>query len=152
MLTLYTEGDENNDPEKRKTPFSNIKMIYSIIVVHLLLLVTIVVIYFTDFSLIMQIGIGILCAIITFYIAQRFIVKHKNFAHLFHLIGAITLFLLMVQTAVELFPNNRLPIAVVVLFNCFGWIVIGYRWKIKYFQIAGICGILLFIGFFLATI
>lgn len=147
LITLYTEGDEKNDPDFRKPPFLRLKTIYAIIFVHLLLLVTVVVIYFTDFSFIMQIAVVILCGAMIFFVAKKLLLTNKNFAHLFYLIGAITFFLLMIEGAKKFFPENSLAIAVTVLVNSFAWIAIGYKWKIKYFQIAGIVSVLLFIAY-----
>lgn len=152
LLTLYTEGDEQNDPELRKTPKLTLRNVYSIFIVHFLLLITVVVIYFTDFSFVMQIAIGTICIVTMFWIAKKFVKYNKSFAHLFFLVGAITIFLLMVHGAVELFPNSRMAVATVVILNCLGWVVIGFKWLIKYFQVAGILGILLFILFFFINI
>lgn len=143
LLTLYTEGDEMNDPTSGTSKFSNLKAMYALMGVHLLLALSVVVIYFTDFSFLMQIAIGIICMAIVLYIAKKFIVNNKGFAHLFYLVGAIILFLVLVHITVTMFPDERIPLVVTVILNCIGWVAIGYRFAIKYFLIAGISGILL---------
>lgn len=150
LLTLYTEGEENTEhgsAEKRKLSSSSITFVYSFIFVHLLLFLTIVVIYFTNFSYVMQIALLVLFFIVSLWIAKRIVMTYKNVGYYYYLLAAIIFILLCLFLNQIFFYNSKSTLIAIVLVHFICWLFIGLKWKITYFTIAGAGGLLLFLLF-----
>lgn len=142
LLTLYSEGDEQFEPEQEKA-VAKFKLL-SVVFVQICLLLSVVVIYFTDFFVVMQIGICVLFIGITIFAAYKMASYSVLLSHFYYLVAAIILFLLMVYCTSIMFVNNQIAMGAVIFFTCIVWLTIGLKWKMSYFTIAGIGGFLLF--------
>ena len=146
LLSLYT-GGEGNSSQLEHHPIKKLKVLGTMALVTFMLLITFLVIYFTDFPMVMQITIGLLSALIIFTIARKSSSNTPFIGHFYYLITAILLFVFMVVVVDFFFPNNKTIIGLTILVTCMGWLVIGVKWKLKYFFIAGSAGLLLLILF-----
>ncbi|WP_209123024.1 hypothetical protein [Alkalihalobacillus sp. BA299] len=149
LLTLYTEGEEEQLTTNNKRSSVNIKSMITFFIVQFLLLLSVVVIYFTDFPFLLQMAFGIFCVFLISYIARKTTKYLSQLAHLYLLISAIILLLVIVQSIDQVLPSHRLAMSLVVLLNCIVWLFIGLKFKLKYFMIGGSVGVLLIIIFFL---
>ncbi|WP_216830038.1 hypothetical protein [Alkalihalobacterium elongatum] len=151
LLTLYSEGEEDYMKVEDGTTSSRryIKSILTFFLVQILLMISVVVIYFTDFPFLLQMASGIFCGVIILKIAKKTLNTLPHLAHLYFLISAITMLLILVQITQQVLPGNRIIMLLVILINCSSWLLIGMKFKLKYFIIAGSTGIILGIVFFI---
>ncbi|WP_096201293.1 hypothetical protein [Bacillus sp. FJAT-45350] len=151
LLSLYSEGNETKEePAQTQRSKWNIKVIYTFFLVNLSLALTVLVIYFTDFSFVMQMLLGTFFVVAIFFMGRKMFESHQMLAHLYYLVGALVLFILMVHGTDQLFPNNSLAMALTILLTCVTWLAIGVKFKLKYFTIAGSIGFVLLIFFLFA--
>lgn len=147
LLTLYTEGDapSSNQVKAKSFSLSGIKGLFSFILVQLLLIVTIVVIYFTDYSLGMQISFVLFASAFSSYTGIRTYKLDESFAKFYFLIASIKLFLIAFHTLNVVLEHSKTPSLILLLLTCLAWFFVGYRWKSKFFYIAATLGALSFI-------
>ncbi|WP_100406770.1 hypothetical protein [Bacillus solitudinis] len=145
LLTLYTEGEGDkqvSSPEGTAT-FVNKGLLFRFVAVQLSLVIAVLVIYFTDFSTLMQIGVVLLFSTIIFFIAKSTIMTVRTLGIFYFLIGALLLFLLTVQAIVTYTNTNQFMLASAVFVHCGAWVFIGWKWKMMYFTIAGGLGVVI---------
>lgn len=147
LLTLYTEGNAPSIKQLKPKSLSGIKGLFSFILVQMLLIITIVVIYFTDYSLGMQIAFVLFASAFSGYIGIRTYKLDESFAKFYFLIASIKLFLIAFHTLRELLEHSRTPLLILLLVTCIVWFFVGYRWKSKYFYIAAALGGISFFAF-----
>ncbi|WP_042345863.1 hypothetical protein [Bacillus massiliigorillae] len=133
LLALYSEGDEEEFVTVKRKP------LLSYLFVTLIIVSALIVNYFTENILSMQIPlylflIGLLIVITIFE-------YKKNGTLLIPLIAsAFVLVLLTVNTWESFFPKQMIFLYVGLLCNCLIWIVIGKKLSLQYFLVAGILG------------
>ncbi|OIJ16133.1 hypothetical protein BKP35_03920 [Anaerobacillus arseniciselenatis] len=151
LLTLYTEGEETGKNEQKlNSSVSNQLLMLLFMVIGMTLLgLTFLVIYFTDFSPLLQTALVIIFSGLMFFLA--FFVKkyEQRFAHFFILLGALIVFLASIDVIDYLFPNQPLAIMLTVFFTCIVWLFIGKKYKLKYFTISGAIGFIIVFYFLL---
>jgi hypothetical protein len=145
LLTLYTKGEHLNEDGKEKNHFIHFKAVMLFISIQALFLLAVLVIYFTDFSLLMQIAIVIFIAITMILITKK--TRNELLYSLYAMMAAFVLFLLTVHFVLffEHASSNGLLLA--ILGHSLAWFYIGWKWSIRFFVIAAILAIfvLLFI-------
>ncbi|MCL7747230.1 hypothetical protein [Halalkalibacter alkaliphilus] len=140
LLTLYTEGDhELKENIKKQSMFFKRYILLTLLMVHLLFLLTILVIYFTDFSIAMQI------AIVVPFTAAILLVASKStnsiVSSYYYMITAIIFYLLTVEIVMGTVGNTT--IIHLSIFHCLVWLLVGWRYSLRIFTIAGVAGFLL---------
>ncbi|KYD11580.1 hypothetical protein MXL46_02965 [Heyndrickxia sporothermodurans] len=144
LLALYSEGELNNeisDVNKRK---HGGKFGIFLFILCLIVSVSLFVIYFTELAFILQ--TMILTSFVVFLLILGFYYSNKEFWYSIFYIGAAFLFLLLSIHIIEkLFNNNSLALYITLFFNCFIWLLTGWRMKLLYFIISGVLGILVLI-------
>lgn len=139
LLNLYTEGSSNEKFERHK-PFS-IKRVLTIFLVTLLMLSTFLF-YFTELSLILQITLGIILVISSFF-SLFYLLSTLSF-DLLPLMTSFLLFLVGTVQATEIFfPGNSYFIYFVSGGNCLLWLLVGFKWKIISLRISGAAGLII---------
>ncbi|MBU8905681.1 hypothetical protein [Desertibacillus haloalkaliphilus] len=142
LLTLYTEGTEETDSKKHSFfSLEAFKASVSISFVIVLLLITIVVIYFTDFSFVLQMTVLATIMAVLFLIAWYISKSSQLLSHLYILFAALLSFLMLVHVTSEFFPENRLAMGIAVFITCVLWMLSGIWWKVRFLMIAGIVGL-----------
>ncbi|WP_332690956.1 hypothetical protein [Halalkalibacter lacteus] len=115
LLTLYTEGEQVTEEKKRNQPLLlNGYSLLTFIMVQSLFVLAVLVIYFTDFSLIMQIAIVVLFTIAMFLIATRTV--KSILSSIYYMNVALTLFLLTIQ--IVLVVSNGHSISIMFFLSC----------------------------------
>ncbi|MFV8826681.1 hypothetical protein [Alkalihalobacterium sp. APHAB7] len=149
LLTLYSEGEEEHlKVEEESRSSMDVKSMSTFFIVQFLLLFIVVVIYFTDFPFLLQMAFGLLCGFLILKIAKKTRNKLPQLAYLYFLMAAIVLLLLLAQVVEQILPGHRIAMMLVILLNCFAWLFIGFKMKLKPFMIGGIAGIILSIAFY----
>lgn len=144
LLALYTEG---NGIENKRNKMSNNK---KQLLWFLLIPILIFLIYFTELSLILQISFSIIFLFIGTYIIIYF--TKKGFFYQIPLIFSALFFLFVsVEIIQKLYSSHVFSLYGVLLLNCLIWLVSGIKFKLMYFTISGILGIILLLSFFLIS-
>lgn len=146
LLSLYSEGTVSYESEK-----SNKKSVFLLIIFSFacmaLLLITFLVIYFTDFSFVLQIALLLFLSFVAFLFARIAIKKGISVYHFPIFIGALILFITSIELTTSWFPGNAVAIYVTVALTCMLWFAIGFYWKLKYLSISGGTGLALLLFF-----
>ena len=146
LLALYTEGNRDDvEQSTKQVPTWAIRATMAMIGICLPL--ALLVIYFTELSFVLQTLILSLFVIICF-IAVRFFVQNKMLTHMALIVGALSLLLLSIRVSDFYFSGSTNALAAAVMFNCFVWLLIGWRFSLMYFFISGVVGIILLISSF----
>ncbi|WEG18021.1 hypothetical protein PQ478_05875 [Alkalihalophilus pseudofirmus] len=140
LLTLYSEGEDLETADSGKR-FRNIRTIYSFIIVQLSFVFTALVIYFTDFSNGLQMLIGLTFSIIVLIIAKRTRPDAFFLKQFYYFIGALILFLLTIEWVVHYNSTNNLLLSATIILHCVFWLFAGLKWKMRFFTISAILGL-----------
>lgn len=151
LLSLYTEGSEMEQKEYEKKFFSFKQLFLYIFMIYLVmqLPITFVVIYITELSIDLQIGIMTAFVVISLCSVYYFYKKRHFFVHVALIIGVLTLFLASVHLISVVFLKLQIALIIVILMNCVLWIGLGYMLKYKYLIISGITGMIIVLIYFL---
>lgn len=146
LLALYTEGDvmEQSDQKKAKKKTMLKDFLFSICA----MLISLFVIYFTELSIVLQTTIlasfvGLLVGIGIYY------TKKQLSPLLLYMAAACILLLSSIEIIEELFGRNSFGMYITLFMNCFLWITAGLKWKLGYFCLSGMAGLILLIIFIL---
>lgn len=144
LLTLYSGGEENITPIKKKRSVSlHIPLWIFTVIFFTILFVN----YFTEIPK----GLQITLTAIAIVIFSFFLVRYIENALLFQL-ALVCLALLILTESVNvvnlLFPNSDGFLYFILLIQCGIWFLVGRKLKLIYFSISGIVGVLI-IAFFL---
>ncbi|QPA30105.1 hypothetical protein [Thermaerobacillus caldiproteolyticus] len=137
LLALYTEGLASN--RSHISRFNLIHLLF-ISMICLLFPISILVIYFTELSFVLQMLLLFLFFIVCM-VAVWLWAKERKLIHLPLISGAFLLLLASVQACDYYFPKEKAIVAVVIFLNCLLWMVIGIRFRFFYFTISGIAGL-----------
>ncbi|MCM3712848.1 hypothetical protein M3202_02020 [Alkalihalobacillus oceani] len=152
LLTLYTEGEHDIEPEPEQKRslhlrFQPSRTLLICIMVQALFLLALLVIYFTEFPLGLQISTGIFFTIAIILLANRTKRQTLALSYLYLLEAAVLLFLLTIHAVVTMFAGETLYIALATFIHCLAWFMIGWKWKLRFFTIASLLGGLLLLYF-----
>ncbi|MGX1983116.1 hypothetical protein EDD69_108105 [Thermolongibacillus altinsuensis] len=151
LLALYTEGNEHEytKKEKRNKNFMRLLRLSLLVTICLLVPITLLVIYFTELSFVLQMLLLSLFVIICLS-AVLFFAKQRAFIHIPLMIGALILLLLSVRICEWYFPGETMVLRLAITLNCLLWLFVGWRLKFLYFSISGALGLFLVLfSFFL---
>jgi hypothetical protein len=150
LLALYTEGNDSQSKENGKSsimsPKESIKFNPLYIAVIFLSILGIFISEFTSFNFVYQ-GL-ILLMIVIALLGITYMISRKSLNYQVPLIASAFILLLLTVKFVEfLFPQNLLMLYISLFVHCIGWIVLGLKLKLTYFNIAGMVGGLLVLYF-----
>ncbi|MBO8156060.1 MAG: hypothetical protein H0Z32_06330 [Bacillaceae bacterium] len=144
LIALYTEG---SGIQSKRHNWKKSAFFLDIMLILLMLPLSFLVIYFTQFSLVMQIFI-IFIFLLFLYIHIIYLRKNNSiYFHLALIIFLLVFFILSVHL-VNILTGNDFYIQGIVLANCILWAVLGFSKKYHYLTASGIIGVLLLILFF----
>ncbi|WNF37730.1 hypothetical protein RJD24_04520 [Bacillaceae bacterium IKA-2] len=152
LLTLYTGGVETGDVKpKQKKISSNQLALLSFTTIGLAIFgLTFLVIYFTDFSLLMQMTIVFFLSAVMFALGKQVKKYDGRFVHLYILMTVLMLFLATIHSVSLIFLDKPGAIMLAVIFTCLVWIIIGKKYNLKYLLFSGAIGLLVAIYFLLS--
>lgn len=147
LLNLYTEGITGAEPAAKKSRFE-LPRILTVFLLGLLSL-SVLLFYFTELSLILQMTIIILFGISSL-ISGIYLISNSYLKLIPLLATALILLIITIQAAEISFPDNTYILYFVTIANCLLWVIAGVKWKMISFKISGIAGIIiLFITIFI---
>ncbi|WLR49871.1 hypothetical protein LC040_11245 [Bacillus tianshenii] len=157
LLKLYTEGEEEPQQTehikqaktrtKHKVNIARMPFYFLLFILFAQLPITFLVIYFTELSFLLQIGlfsIFIGVSVITGIIYYR---KKDKWMHLPIITGSLVLFLATVHLMSTYVSTSQWALVTVILFNCMTWTLIGWKTKLTYLLIAGISSAVLLVSY-----
>ncbi|SFA95817.1 hypothetical protein SAMN04488577_1747 [Bacillus sp. cl95] len=143
LLALYTEGEGETQTDQKKHSILTRNAISYLI--HLLILsISLFVIYFTELSFILQMGILTSLLVVSISLFFYYIrIRNKN-----HFAIISTLLLLLVTTveagsAVQ--AHKALVLYAITLVNCLLWMGLGKNLKLIYLSVSGVAGLILLV-------
>lgn len=151
LLSLYTEGEDLSGSEQKQKKTNTGQTIVLILITISLVIMGLgfLVIYFTELAPVLQTAITIALSLVMLGLAF-FVRKYdQRVIHLFILLAALMIFLSSIHLTASLFPESQMAILFCVLITCIFWLFIGKKYKLKYFIISGVIGILLALYFWL---
>ncbi|MCM3761487.1 hypothetical protein M3212_11900 [Alkalihalobacillus oceani] len=152
LLTLYTEGEpelEQEPEQKRSLPlrFQPNRTLLICIIVQALFLLALLVIYFTEFPLGLQISSGIFFTIAIILLANQTKRQALALTYVYLLEAAVLFFLITIHAVGTIFAGEAMYIALATFVHCLAWFLIGWKWKLRFFTIASLLGGLLLLYF-----
>lgn len=142
LLTLYS-GQGQVSSVKKKDYRIQLFIIFLTTISLTLFGINFVIFYFTDFSSIMQIGFFTFTIFLLSLLAFYLKIKKIQLFHLFNMIIALVFFIGIIRMVEVLFSGSQNIILLTVASNCLIWILLGFKLKLKYFQISGFIGLIL---------
>ncbi|GAE33412.1 hypothetical protein [Halalkalibacter akibai] len=146
LITLYTEGDQadNESSIKKNSP---LQAILIFLCIQAMFLLAILVIYFTDFSIVLQMGIVVFIAMTIIIIARK--TSNELLFSLYCMNAAFIIFLLTIHIVLLFANNSTVSLIVAILAHCLVWFYIGWKWSIRFFTIAAVLTLLFLVIFLL---
>jgi hypothetical protein len=141
LLALYTEGQDS--PEFMQPSYNKTSRYISYLFL-LAIPIFVVLIYFTELSFTLQIGLNIFFVIIELILVYYFFKKGK-LMQIPLISSALLILLLSVEVISNIFPNTPEAQYLTVGFNCLLWLLTGWRFKLIYLLISGVLGIILLV-------
>lgn len=133
LLSLYTEGEQDVPRYKR---FQNWFVKIVPVASAAIILIGYLVIYFTEMSFDLQIVLGTFYLVATIMMARFYHAKHLAGSHFSFFVVALALLLFSMQLAIHLF-QTQMAMLLMIGANGLLWLLIGKRWRIRFFGIAG---------------
>lgn len=146
LLSLYTEGGEKVAP-KRRFPSSYLKHGIYIFIILILLVIATVLIYFTQLSPLIQMGILTVSLLLSLIIGIYYFRKRNPMSHTYIVLSTFMSFFYMINISDLFFQNDRNVLGGLIAILCLIWFFAGWKWKLYYLYIAGGTGIILFFIF-----
>jgi len=137
LLAIYTEGNGLQEEQKIKLQWLR-KELFLLLIIPIMM----VLLYFTELSLILQLVIVIILILLGIYLTAFY--KKKGLLFQIPLIvTALSLLFASVKITLTLFPDNIIGLYTVLGFNCFVWLAGGWKFKQLHFTLSGLLGIIL---------
>lgn len=150
LLTLYSQG-EMEETKETKSKLSIIKKVAYHFLIYFLVAqvpITFLVIYFTEMSFVLQMGMVIMFILISIGVAFYMYKQEQPLIHLPIITSSLLLFVASVHFVGEAFSNNISMLGTIIM-NCLVWLFIGYKMRVNYLIIAGGIGAIISIIYFI---
>ena len=152
LMTLYSEGNEielEEDISHKKSIIAKekrnrLKLLLFLGMLSVVLLAALFLV--SELTWLVAIVVGAI-AIILMVMAYRFAKKKEMLAPILHISSALLLFGISVKISKEYFFENQIVLYVLLILNCLLWLFTGYKFKLMYFTISGVLGLLVLIGY-----
>ncbi|MDI7740817.1 hypothetical protein QMK38_02280 [Lysinibacillus fusiformis] len=152
LMTLYSEGNEielEEDISHKKSIIAKekrnrLKLLLFLGMLSVVLLAALFLV--SELTWLVAIVVGAI-AIILMVMAYRFAKKKEMLAPILHISSALLLFGISVKISKEYFFENQIVLYALLILNCLLWLFTGYKFKIMYFTISGVLGLLVLIGY-----
>ena len=138
LLALYTEG--NGIGKKSKGIQGRSKAWLWLLVIPVIMFF----IYFTELSLILQISISVIY-VFSGMILSVYLYKKGLLFQIPLMITAIIFLFISVEYSKLFFAENVISLYFILVVNCLIWTLIGRKFKLLYFTISGITGLMLLV-------
>ena len=146
LLSLYSEGEEKAISNSR-FPSSYIKQGIYLFIILSFIIATTVVIYITEFTPFMQMGILTVSLFLSLGFAIFYFSKRNPISHIYIVLATFMSFFYMINISDLFFQNDANILGGLIAVLCIIWFFAGWKWKLYYLYIAGGTGIILFFIF-----
>ena len=152
LMTLYSEGNEielEEDISHKKSIIAKEKRnrLKLLLFLGILSVVSLAALFLvSELTWLVAIVVGAI-AIILMVMAYRFAKKKEMLAPILHISSALLLFGISVKISKEYFFENQIVLYALLILNCLLWLFTGYKFKLMYFTISGVLGLLVLIGY-----
>jgi hypothetical protein len=137
LLALYTEGNRPKNKARKAKGFYFLN-----IILLLLIPLSLLFIYFTELSFILQMGLLIFFTITGVSLAIYF--TNKGIAPQLPLaVSGLILLLMSVELASHFFPHHNTALYGALMLNCLLWIAAAWKFRQHYFGISGVVGLII---------
>ncbi|MFC7684651.1 hypothetical protein [Ureibacillus sp. GCM10028918] len=86
-------------------------------------------------------------AVVLMMMAYRISKKNELISPVLHIASALLLFGVSVKVSLEYFPEKQGILYFLLILNCILWLLTGFKFKLMYFTVSGIVGLIVLIGF-----
>lgn len=140
LLALYTNGEGTGEEEITRKNKINIVSAIQVTLLSLLLPFAFLVIYFTEFPVLLQVSTLLLFAAFSYRMTRVYSQKFSIYYHL-SIVTFLLLLLLMSVYISTLFTANQWLLQFVIILNVVSWYFFSWQHDIKYLKIVSIFGI-----------
>lgn len=149
LISLYTEGSEEEQQLYEQKPYSYRRFILTSFYVYIILqlVITLIVIYFTEIPIDLQMSLYAVFVITSFSSSFYFYKKKHPFFHIALIVGVLILFLASVHLISYTYTEGGIVLLMTILLNCILWVIVGHQLHLKYMALSGITGALLVIAY-----
>lgn len=106
-----------------------------------------VIIYFTEFSFVLQTLI-LAIFIISSFLLGKYYTKKDVWHPIFYIMATMIVLLLSIHTNTVLFQNEPTKLYTTLFLNCGLWLLLGRVFSLIFFSISGVLGILILVSSF----
>lgn len=156
LMTLYTEGNYEQEQQKKQAKGSVLKKKQGKTVALIVVLAAVIgaLIYglftFTSVSWLMPTLVAI-CALALMIGTLKLLKDNNALAPLLQVFAALLIFMLSIHVSQTFYPTSNAVLYTLLIANCSLWLGSGIFLKALYFTIPGAIGLLLVIGNFFFT-
>ncbi|MDN4495349.1 hypothetical protein [Ureibacillus aquaedulcis] len=152
LMTLYTEGNETELEEGIGSQNSIIatekRSKFILIILSCIGTAALLFALFMVSALTWAVGIAVgIIAVLLMIFAYRSAKKKEMLSPILHIASALLLFGLSVKVSTEYFPGNQIALYILLITNCLLWLFTGFKFKLLYFSISGVVGLIVLIGY-----
>jgi len=142
LLALYTKGEEYESSTTIKKKKNTVYQYIQLILLVLLIPFSFLVVYFTQFNSILQLGILVLFISYAFWTFHFFRKKESNYIHISII---VLLFLLLVTTdyLTDMLHINQYVTIVFFVMNFIGWYILSRKLNYRYLMVSSFFAIIL---------
>ncbi len=111
--------------------------------VYAMFLLTVLILYFTQFALVLQTAIAIIFTLAIFMVAKQTNNHSSILAQLFQFMAALILYLLTLELGYAIIEDQKYLFGLTTIFHALAWSLIGWKKKIKLFYSLGAAAFIL---------
>lgn len=144
LLALYTQGEDYTE-SSRRTKSQRVHLLSAALAL-ILLPISIFVLYFTEFSFILQ--TVVLTSFVGFLLLLAiYFSREKILVPIFFLGAAVMLLLLSLKLNTYYFDENQLTLYGILFLNCLLWLYTGMKLRLIYFTVSALLGTIVILYF-----
>jgi hypothetical protein len=142
LLALYTQGEEDASSTTTKKTKYRVYHFIQLILLVMLIPFSFLVVYFTQFNSILQLGILVLFISYTFGTFIYFQKKENNYIHISII---VLLFLLLIATDYlsDMLHFNQYVTIIFFVMNFIGWYILSRKLNFRYLMVSSFLAIIL---------
>ncbi|WP_438310981.1 hypothetical protein [Sporosarcina sp. FA9] len=153
LISLYAQGEEENI--ERVVPQSVIaleknKLKRTLIVLSIIALLASISMFIVSIDPIITLGLTSILFFLYLFYAVRSTIKKRQIAPFLYILSALLLLLISMKLWSTYFNENSVFLIIILILNCFVWLIGGKYLKLTYFMISGVAGLLVIIGFIIS--
>ncbi len=141
LLALYTQGEDNNESADNK---KNTFLYIQLILLTLMVPFSFLVVYFTQFDIILQLSILVLFSGYAIWTSRYLYTRRINYVHL-SIIVLLVLLLMITDLITNILQLNQYVTIFMFSLNFLGWFVLSRKLKYNYLLISSIVAIIIFL-------